>query len=63
VDQLAQSVNFEYLLESNQTLLTKENLFLMTFLQVCKFTKIIEIRNYLFQGSKQSYSTRFSDLS
>jgi hypothetical protein len=31
VDRLTQSGNFENLLESNQTLLPKENLFLMTF--------------------------------
>jgi hypothetical protein len=32
-----------------------------TVLQVCKSTKITEVSKYLFQGSKQSYSTQFPD--
>jgi hypothetical protein len=39
VDQLAQSEIFENLLDSNQTSLPKENLFLITYstgMQICK---------------------------
>jgi hypothetical protein len=59
MDQLAQSVNFENLLESNKTLLPKEDLFLMTCSTSVKSTKIIKVKKYLFQELKQSYSTQF----
>jgi hypothetical protein len=54
VDRLPQSANFGNSLELNQTFLPKANLSLVTFLQVCKSTKIMKVRMYLFQGSKQS---------
>jgi hypothetical protein len=54
VDRLTQSGNFENLLELNQTLLSKENLILMTFLQVYQSKKIMEVSKYLFQWCKQS---------
>jgi hypothetical protein len=54
VDRLTPSVIFQNLLELNQTLLLEVNLVLMTCSTVCKSTKIIENRKYLFQGSKQS---------
>jgi hypothetical protein len=40
VDQLTQLENFENLLKSNQTLLPKENLFLMTFYTCVQIYKI-----------------------
>jgi hypothetical protein len=62
VDQLTQLAIFENFIDSNQTLLPKDNLFPMDFYTNVKIKKIIEVGKYLFQGSKQSYTTQFPDL-
>jgi hypothetical protein len=51
VDRLAESTNFKNLLESNQTTLLKEKLFLLnwsTSVQICK--KILRIGSICFNG-------------
>jgi hypothetical protein len=55
VDLLTRLGNFKNLFKSNQTLLPKVNLFLMTCsTSVQIYQKIIEVRKYLFQGSEPS---------
>jgi hypothetical protein len=49
VDKLAQSTNFDNLLELNQTTLSKDKLFLMTYsTRVQIYKKKLELEKYLF---------------
>jgi hypothetical protein len=62
VDRLAQSTNFRNLLELNQTTLSKEKLFLLTWCTSVQICKNIKDWKYLFQWSKHGYTTQFLEL-